>query len=255
MTAFESVIEDIARWLENRRPAKDVMCLGIAGAQGSGKTTLATELADHMNRQGLTTCTLSLDDFYRTRAEREALARELHPLFRTRGVPGSHDMKLMLEAMRSLQQGNETQVPVFDKAADDRCRDWRTIPAGQEFVIIEGWCWGARPASGEDLLDPINELEAKRDPDGTWRKAVNSFLAEDGYQRAFAATDALLFLVVPDFDAVFRWRLQQEQELSPGEVNRVMDDAGVREFIMHYERISRRMLRDLPGRADISLRL
>ena len=52
-------------------------------------------------------------------------------------------------------------------------------------------------------------------------------------------------------DSVFRWRLQQEQSLSPGA--RVMNEAGVREFIMYYERITRAMLKDLPGRVEITL--
>ncbi len=39
--------------------------------------------------RGWPTEVLSLDDFYYARRDREALAREIHPLLRSRGVPGT----------------------------------------------------------------------------------------------------------------------------------------------------------------------
>lgn len=254
MGPFDDIVVEISQWLQQRRKGKEVFCLGIAGAQGSGKTTLSRQLADCLERDSVSVCTLSLDDFYKTRAEREALGLELHPLFRTRGVPGTHDMTLMNDVLATLLRRGEVRVPVFDKAADDRRQDWRVIPPAQ-VIIVEGWCWGACPADDAALAEPLNTLEANRDPDGTWRGAVNDFLASEAYQGAFSASDALLYLEVPDFDAVFRWRLQQERELKPIGDERVMDEKDIREFIMYYERISRRMLQDMPRRADIVVRL
>src|SRR5262245_54933917 len=68
--------------------------LAIAGAQGSGKSTLSRLLSDELVRLGRRAVTFSLDDFYLTRREREALAAAVHPLLVTRGVPGTHDVDL-----------------------------------------------------------------------------------------------------------------------------------------------------------------
>ncbi len=84
------------RWLpalSRQAQAVDAPLLaGLCGAQGSGKSTAAAAIASLLEESGLPTAVLSIDDFYRTRAEREHLAREVHPLLLTRGVPGTHDV-------------------------------------------------------------------------------------------------------------------------------------------------------------------
>ena len=177
------------------------------------------------------------------------MAIDVHPLFAVRGVPGTHDMALLNRVIESIKAGQVTTHPVFNKAQDDRDGQWRTMEP-VDVLVLEGWCLGALPQTESSLAIPVNELEETRDPDGRWRRRVNAELASTDYQRAFYS-DISTFLAVPDMDSVFRWRLQQEQSLFPGAS--VMDEAGVREFIMYYERITRAMLVDLPGRVDITL--
>ena len=97
-----------------------LIVLGICGAQGSGKSTLARAVEQAAVRKGITAATLSLDDLYLTRAQREALGCTVHPLLRTRGVPGTHDMALGLEILDALERGEAARLPRFDKASDDR---------------------------------------------------------------------------------------------------------------------------------------
>ena len=66
--------------------------LGLSGLQGSGKSTLARVIKTQAEQRGWPTEVLSLDDFYYSRSEREALAHQVHPLLRTRGVPGTHEI-------------------------------------------------------------------------------------------------------------------------------------------------------------------
>jgi D-glycerate 3-kinase len=80
----------------HRTQREGLFVLGLCGAQGSGKSTLAAALARMLARDGTRTAILSLDDIYLTRAERLQLAREVHPLFATRGAPGTHDVALGL---------------------------------------------------------------------------------------------------------------------------------------------------------------
>lgn len=226
--------------------------VGIAGAQGSGKSTLAELLTVVLeNVAGLSATVLSLDDFYKTREEREEMARSVHPLFAVRGVPGTHDMALMNGVIDSLKTGISVDSPVFNKAEDNRSevsRRLRTV----DVIVLEGWCWGSVPQSELSLEEPVNELEKRSDVDGRWRRAINKELASFDYQHAFD-NDLVIFLAVPNMEAVYRWRLQQEQGLEGG--SRVMNEAEVREFIMYYERITRAMLAEMPGRADMTLAL
>ncbi|MCZ6501729.1 MAG: kinase [Gammaproteobacteria bacterium] len=228
----------------------DPIIVGVSGAPGSGKSTLAAMLVNVLQQVGgFRTAVLALDDFYRTREERERMAIDIHPLFAVRGVPGTHDMALLNRVIESIRAGEVTMHPVFNKAEDDRDEEWRTVEP-LDVLVLEGWCLGAIPQAESSLAIPVNELEETRDPDGRWRRRVNTELASADYQWA-SNCDINTFLAVPDMDSVFRWRLQQEQSLSPGA--RVMNEAGVREFIMYYERITRAMLKDLPGRVEITL--
>lgn len=217
--------------------------IGIAGAQGSGKTTLARAAAARLGAAHL-----SLDDVYLTRAERQALARDVHPLFAVRGPPGTHDLGLMKQtvaALRVAETDSRTPLPAFDKLADDRAPEAdRPVFTGRpSAVLIDGWCLGATPQAEADLIAPINTLEAERDRDGQWRSAVNAALSRT-YADAFRLFDAILFLKAPSFDAVLDWRCEQEaglMGLSPADLPPV-SRAELAVFIQHFERITRHML-------------
>lgn len=235
------------------------MVLGICGAQGSGKSTLARAVEEAASAGGIAAATLSLDDLYLTRAEREELARTVHPLLRTRGVPGTHDIGIGLAVLDALGCGEAVRLPRFDKASDDRFPPsrWPRAPEATQLLIMEGWCLGARPQAPEALREPINVLEGQDDPDGIWRQYANEALA-GAYQTLFARIDVLVLLAAPGFEIVFDWRLQQEQELrervgsdAPG----LMSTAGIARFIEHYERLTRHILAEMPARADILVRL
>jgi D-glycerate 3-kinase len=259
---FAPELAGLSAWTARRRATRSgALVLGIAGAQGTGKSTLAGLLAQQLAREhALRTAVLSLDDLYLTRAERERLARDVHPLLRTRGVPGTHDVALgssLIAALRAAGTGERVRVPRFDKAGDDRRppERWAEIEGALGVLIFEGWCLGARPEGEAALAAPLNALERDEDPDGRFRRYVNAQLAGP-YSALFAAIDALVFLAAPDLQCSLAWRTQQEHELAAREPGRaVMSDAQLARFVQHYERISRHMLAELPARADALLRL
>jgi D-glycerate 3-kinase len=218
--------------------------IAIVGAQGSGKTTLARAAAERFGG-----VQISIDDVYLTRARREAMAEEVHPLFLTRGPPGTHDLRMLgrlIKALGTARPDDKVLIPDFDKRADDRrpIRDWRIFEGRPRAILIDGWCLGALPESDEDALAaPINALERERDPDGTWRRAVNGFVA--GSYADFAARfDAIVFLKAPGFDVVLDWRCQQEADLlkvAPARLP-VAERRRLAVFIQYFERITQRML-------------
>ena len=253
MRAEDILAGAIAKRLAERQSPRPLL-VGLCGAQGSGKSTVSAALAARFERA----VTFSIDDLYLGLAARLDLARRIHPLLATRGVPGTHDVMLGNEVLSALKRGQSVALPRFDKAQDDRapCENWPVIEAGCELVIFEGWCVGARPQSTEDLVNPINRLEAEEDPDGRWRRFVNEGLS-GAYQQLFSCVDMLVLLAAPDWDMVLDWRIEQEQELraiSP-EGSGVMDDRAVARFVSHFERLTRHILAEMPGRADLVLRL
>jgi D-glycerate 3-kinase len=234
--------------------------VGICGPQGSGKTTTVRVVAALLAARGLTVATLSLDDLYLPRADREALARDVHPLLRTRGVPGTHDVALGLAVLEGLADAGDTALPRFDKATDDRApaEAWPVVAGPVDIVLFEGWCVGARPELAEALAAPINALERERDPDGAWRSYVNAALAGP-YRSLFARLDLLVLFTAPDFETVLTWRREQEAKLrerlaATGQGGAMSDDE-VAVFIQHYERLTRHLAREMPARADIVVAL
>ena len=254
----------IADNLVARHTHPSPVILGLAGSQGSGKSTQSKLLqALCQEEHGLTTCILSIDDVYLSRAKRRALSRDIHPLLATRGVPGTHDIALAQATLDALSNSDGTTpvaIPRFDKATDDPLpkESWPRILAPVDVIIFEGWCVGAKPQAQTTLEAPINELESREDPEGHWRSYVNTALESD-YAALFRRIDLLLMLAAPNFEIVFNWRKKQEDMLRSKTVGTdhpgLMNDTELRRFIMHYQRITEAMLHEMPERADCVVRL
>ena len=233
--------------------------VGINGAQGSGKSTLSDLLGTlFVEQYGLNSVTLSIDDFYFTCQERQALADSVHPLLATRGVPGTHDVSLAMDTINNLLAGRTTYIPRFDKASDDRYQkeSWSLNTGTVDIIILEGWCLGAEPQSSKDLEEPINGLETRQDSDGTWRQYVNQQL-QDNYPQLFSLIDLWIMLKAPSFDVVYNWRLEQEHKLRASQLasKKIMSEDGVSKFIMFYQRITEHVLQTLPGKMDFIFEL
>jgi D-glycerate 3-kinase len=233
--------------------------LGLCGAQGSGKSTIARRLCRAIEDRGRSCVILSLDDLYLTRGERERLARTVHPLLLTRGPPGTHDVELGIRLLNRLGLRRAVKIPRFDKARDDRFprSAWDLVQAPVDVILFEGWCVGAIPQGARALVWPINALEASEDTDGRWRRFVNEALAGD-YQRLFGRIDMLVLLAAPGFEVVPAWRHEQEDALRVGEGRggtHLLGPGEVERFTRFYERLTRHILATMPERADIVVRL
>lgn len=236
--------------------------IGISGAQGTGKTTLTRIFKSILTEYfQLNVTSISIDDFYLTKKERRELAKEVHPLFETRGVPGTHDTEMginLIRSLKTLKTDQTIKLPVFNKGIDDRMPEnyWTIANGNIDIIIFEGWCVGAKPQRESELIKPVNYLESQKDKNCIWRKYVNNKLINE-YKLLFSEIDFLIFLCIPSFEKVYEWRVNQEKELSKqvSDIKKyaIMTDSRIKHFIMYYERITKHMINTLPATSDITV--
>lgn len=260
---FLPLAQELAQY---QQTTKKPTLFGINGSQGSGKSTLSDLLETLlMEYYGINTVTLSIDDFYLTRQERAILSANVHPLFKTRGVPGTHNTALLSKTIDRLFYSNETiSIPRFNKTTDDRAakHQWDRVQTPIDLILLEGWCIGTTALSDEELSTPINTLEKDEDSHGDWRRYSNQRLGKE-YAEIFSQLDKLIFLQAPDFNCVYQWRKKYEDKMraeylenSTFENNYkesvgLMDDEELLRFVNHYQRFTEHNLDQLPKRADI----
>lgn len=253
MSALAQRVWDWITQAQRRAGRGRPLLAGLAGPQGAGKSTLTAALQAQAAERGLRLAALSLDDYYLTRRERARLAATVHPLFATRGPPGTHDVAALNAALTALAAGRPTPLWRFDKGADERCapQDWPCAQGAWDVILLEGWCVGAAPEPLQRLAAPVNALEAQEDCAGHWRHAVNAALAGP-YQQLFQRLDGFALLTAPDFATVQRWRTQQEQGLA--QAQRLRPAALVR-FTQHFQRVTQWMSIEAPARAALHVAL
>ena len=250
-------VEALKYWHQQK---ESTVIVGLQGCQGSGKSTLC-DLAPGLARDlhKLRVGVVALDDFYLPHARREELSHQQHPLWITRGVPGTHESQLAVEVLDKLAtgSGDPVTIPSFDKGIDDRLETSQTLEGPYDVVIFEGWCLGLGPCSDQDWETPINALEQREDAEMLWRHRIRKEL-EGPYQQLFSRFDHLAILLVPAWETVSLWRSQQEAKLRHDRgdtATRSMDDAALKRFLDHYERLTRWTIETLPARADFVARI
>ncbi len=232
-----------------QRLKKNTILIGLSGGQGAGKSTLTQIFKIILTTLfKLNVVIFSIDDFYRTQNERKKMSKFIHPLFMTRGVPGTHDTKMLYKILKKLtnKKFKKLTIPKFDKSKDDRAKQnfWQKVTKKPDVVIFEGWCVGAKSQTKKDLINPINLLEKKEDINLNWRKKINNEL-KINYKKIFKLIDYKIYIKVPSFKHVLRWRLLQEKKLSLKSKNKsVMNNNDIKRFIMFYERITKNMIKN-----------
>ncbi len=239
---------------------KKTRIIGLAGGQGSGKSTISQVLKIILKEKfNLETVVFSIDDFYKTLKDRKKMSKKISHLFLTRGVPGTHDSKLLYKCLKNLKKNSfkKTHIPRFDKSIDDRYlkNKWTKVLRKPSVVIFEGWCVGAKPQKITNLVKPVNKLEKMEDKNLIWRKKVNKELKND-YKKIFHLINDLIFLKVPSFKHVYKWRLLQEQKLKKtSRGKKIMNTKEIKKFVMFYERITRNMIKTLSNEAKILINI
>ncbi|MGJ3250113.1 MAG: glycerate kinase [Elainellaceae cyanobacterium] len=208
---------------------------GILGGQGTGKTTLTTLLSLILNHLGYCVCGISIDDIYKTYADRLKLQAEDARL-KWRGPPGTHDIDLGIEVLRQLRTATPDEaikVPRFDKSAHQGAGD-RTDPdivSGIDIVLFEGWFVGERPldpATFDQAPSPIDT-----DADRAFARDMNERLHD--YLPLWQELDRLLVLYPTDYRLSQTWRQDAERQMKASGKSG-MSDEDIQQFVTYFWR-------------------
>ena len=226
----------------------------IAGSQGSGKSTLSLIIKKYFQKfYSKNVVILSIDDFYLSSYQRKKLAKKFKTnLFETRGVPGTHNFKLLYKTIDQLR-GKKFPVysPTFDKVTDNTKKYKRKISRA-DLIILEGWCVGSKTIDTKYLNQNINELEKNKDQNLIWRTAYNNFL--DDYQKIFNKFKYYVFIKLPNWENVINWKYKQELDLrSLSNDNKLKKK--LYKFIQYYEKLSKWMSMTTPSYCNVLINL
>ena len=260
---IRSFLIPVCFWIAKKTNKKVPLIIGLAGGQGTGKTTITSIISIILKKYfKLDIFKISIDDFYKTRKQRALLSKNKHSLLMTRGVPGTHDIDIMLNFFKKIKIKNFKilKLPKFNKGVDDRCKQslWYKIQSKPDVVILEGWCVGARSQNSKELKKPVNSLEKTHDQNFKWRQYVN-YQLKTKYKKLFNQLDYILFLKAKNFSLLRRWRLKQEKKLwlkSKNKKNlKIMNKSEVKNFMDTYQRITQQMFKDMPKYSSIVMNL
>jgi len=253
----------ICFWIAKKSDYKKPYFVGLAGGQGTGKTTISSIIKIILEKYfKLKVFKISIDDFYKTRKERKALSKKVHPMLLTRGVPGTHDINMMLDFFKKskAKKFKNMKLPKFNKAIDDRFpkNKWNKINKRPDIIIFEGWCVGARAETNKTLKKSINSMEKANDQKLVWRKYVNLQL-KTKYKKLYSQLNCMIYLKAKNFSLLQKWRLKQEHKLwlktKKKGSHKIMSKGDVINFMQTYQRITQNMFKNMNKYASIILNL
>ncbi len=234
----QRIIVPIAERLQKLHQKSKPTIIGIQGGQGTGKTTIIQFLEKQLKKKGFRVESFSIDDFYKNWKERKDLQEKYSQnLFYqiSRGLPGTHRVKFLLETLQKAKAGKDFEIPLFDKSLYDGKGDvlsqTKKVKGKQDFVIIEGWCVGMPVVSSQQLLDICtkNGIEIKKiDPRLQDHKVVLDFVKE--YQPVWKLLDYQIMLKADSPKVHKKWRLLQEQKLKTAK-GQGMDEKEIEQFV------------------------
>ena len=260
---IRSFLVPISFWIANKASKKNPYLVGLAGGQGTGKTTISSILSIILKKYfKLNVFVISIDDFYKTRKERFLLSKKVHPLLMTRGVPGTHDINIMLDFFKKVKSKKFKliKLPKFNKIIDDRYKKklWYSIKKRPDVIIFEGWCVGARAEKNNILKKTLNFLEKNDDKKLIWRTFVNRQLRTK-YKKLFEQLNCLLYLKAKNFSLLQKWRIKQEKKLwlknKRSSNHKIMSNNEVIVFMQTYQRVTQNMFKNANKYASIILNL
>lgn len=127
---FGQVLDDLnGRVRTARRPI-----VGIVGAPGAGKTTMAREVAEVLNERGISTAILPMDGFHLSNLQLGRLG-----LSDVKGAPQTFDSAGFVATLERIAQGaDDVYVPVFHREIEESYGADAVVSRSAQVVLVEG---------------------------------------------------------------------------------------------------------------------
>jgi D-glycerate 3-kinase len=224
----------------NRKDSGRPWVQGILGGQGTGKTTLTQILCLLLGYLGYWAIAISLDDFYKTYADRQKLKAKDPRLIR-RGPPGTHDISLALTTFKALLQAQSKElipIPRFDKSLHGGEGDRILFPElvhDIDIVLFEGWFVGVRPIEKTVFNQSLPRHVAEVIPLKSIQFARDNRRRLKAYLPLWDQLDSLMVLYPQDYRWCLDWRTEAEHQMI-GQGKPGMSDPQIQEFVDYFWR-------------------
>lgn len=206
------------------------LIVGILGGQGTGKTTLTQILTEIWQCLELTSIAVSLDDLYKTYAERQELLKQDSRLI-WRGPSGTHDILLGLEMFdRIKKEKYPLEIPRFDKSLHHGMGDRvaSEIVTQADIILFEGWFLGMHPVTETAFINPPYPIITEEDR----QFALDNNRRLKEYLPLWEKLDYLIILKGADYRYSLPWRKEAEHKMiQQGKTG--MNDTEIEQFV-HY---------------------
>ncbi|CCE78918.1 Piso0_000953 [Millerozyma farinosa CBS 7064] len=257
MSVFQkskSFVNDIIHSSIDGKSSRPII-VAVSGPQGSGKSFLTEKLAESIQQDNpqINVLQFSIDDFYLTHAEQQNLNKEAkesmgdNKLLQGRGLPGTHDLKSLVDAFSTLCEGSDVfsklRLPTYDKGAFEGQGErndvskWRAVDKKPDIILFEGWFNGYRSMDAQQLrlryLAADNETSVMKRHTLYHLEYINDRLK--AYEQIWSYFDYFIGLRTDEIRNVYQWRLEQEHTLKkPRPYKTGMSDEEVKAFVDRY---------------------
>ena len=122
-------VSQVAHWIRERAEPSRRFLFGIAGPPGSGKSTVAADIAGQLDA-----VVVPMDGFHLPNATLDARG-----LRGVKGAPETFDADAFVAAVRRLSTADEdVRLPDFDRDVDEPVPDRILVRTADPIVIVEG---------------------------------------------------------------------------------------------------------------------
>lgn len=157
MSTLTSHVNILADHIHDKRKENQRLIVGIAGAPGSGKSTVAREVARRLIQQKCQCIVVPMDGFHLDNAVLEAEGSRPR-----KGAPDTFDVQGFIRLIKAMKDGVDVYAPIFDRTRDIAIAAAIAVPADMPVIIVEG-NYLMFDADGWRDLAPLWDVTARLD--------------------------------------------------------------------------------------------
>lgn len=133
MTSLTDHVNTLADHIHEKREDSKRLIVAIAGAPGSGKSTVAREVARRLTQQKCPCIVVPMDGFHFDNAVLEEMGASPR-----KGAPDTFDVQGFIRLIKAMKDSVDVYAPIFDRTRDIAIAAAIKVPADLPVIIVEG---------------------------------------------------------------------------------------------------------------------